>query len=86
MGAKRARFTIPQVLPIVHGYRDYKWQNGVGGALHIVLDDGNIDDSSVRFCMGWAARENDLLGAYLSMILLQMSKTQRSKLSNLFYD
>jgi hypothetical protein len=24
---------------------------GVGGPLHIVLDDGNIDDESIYFCM-----------------------------------
>jgi len=28
--------------------------NGAGGSLHIVLDDGNLEDDSVRFCLRWA--------------------------------
>lgn len=78
------RFTVPEVLPIVHGYRDIKG-NSVGGALHITLDDGNIGDDSVKFCGAVAIEKGDLVGAYLAMILLHMSKTQRGKLSNLFY-
>lgn len=42
--------SVPQVIPAVHAYRDSKG-NTLGGSLHIVLDDGNVDDSSVKFCI-----------------------------------
>jgi len=56
--------------------------NGAWGSLHIVLDDGNVDDSSVRHCKDWAVERGDAEGAALADILLTMSKTQRHKLPN----
>lgn len=77
--------TIPEVLPLVWAYRDLPG-NGVGGALHIVLDDGNIDDSSILFCKKYAEERGDVNGARLCKILLKMSKTQRAALSHRFYN
>lgn len=45
-------------LGALHSYRDicemvalvYEY-NGVGGALHAVLDDGNTEDDDIRYCM-----------------------------------
>lgn len=59
--------------------------NSVGGSLHIVLDDGNVDDDSVRHCIEWARERADLAGVELGEMLLRMSRTQRKKLSILFY-
>jgi hypothetical protein len=75
---------ISDILPLVKEYRD-KDGNGVGGNLHIVLDDGNINDSDIKFCLERAIETNDVDGIKLAEILLNMSKTQRSKISNLFY-
>ncbi len=74
--------TVPEVLPLV---RDYYARpgNGVGGSLHIVLDDGNVSDDNVRFCIEWAHKQGDIAGAELGEILLRMSRTQRRKLSTL---
>ena len=77
--------TIPEVLPLIKEYRD-KDGNGVGGNLHIILDDGNVNDSDVIFCLDRAKETNDTDGVKIAEMLLQMSKTQRSKLSNMFYD
>ena len=79
--------TVPEVLPIVEAF--YRLPgNGVGGVLHVVLDDCNTEDSSVRFCRDSAATDNppyfpgvDRPGLFLSDVLLAMSRTQRRKLA-----
>lgn len=46
--------------------------NGVGGSLHIVLDDGNHERDSVQFCLNWAIREGDKAGEALARALLAL--------------
>ena len=71
--------TVPEVLPLVKAhYR--KEGNGVGGSLHIVLDDGNVSDDNVRFCIQWAKELGDEDGVALAELLMRMSRTQRTKL------
>lgn len=77
--------TVPEVLPIVRHY--YAQGHGAGGCLHIVLDDGNVRDDDVRFCLDWAVEHGDadgwkpdVDGAWLCHVLLRMSRTQRTKL------
>lgn len=53
---------------------------GVGGALHIVLEDGNVDNADVDFCIQYAREQGDAEGERLALILRQMSRTQRTKL------
>lgn len=78
--------TVPEVLPQLHAYRDNGTAgNAVGGSLHLVLDDGNIEDSHVKFCIQWAKDHGDPEGVRLGELLLQMSKRQRKKLSDQFY-
>jgi hypothetical protein len=72
--------TVPEVLPLVEAYYD-KPGNGVGGSLHIVLEDGNIRTSDVEFCRQWALDHGDADGVRLAELLLRMSQTQRRKLS-----
>ena len=71
--------TIPEVLPLVRAYYA-KPGNLAGGSLHILLDDGNVDDSSVEFCEKVAVERGDEDGVALARILRRMSKTQRKKL------
>lgn len=71
--------TIPEVRARFLAYYQQPG-NSCWGSLHIVLDDGNIADDHVRFCVGFAERNNDPEGAELARILLQMSKTQRRKM------
>lgn len=71
--------TVPEVLPQVVEY--YRLPgNGAGGSLHIVLDEGNVSDDNVRFCIGWARDHGDDAGVQLAEVLLRMSRTQRRKL------
>jgi hypothetical protein len=59
--------------------------NSVGGSLHIVLDDGNIHDEHVKFCIGYAEGKNDNEGVLLGKMILKASKTQRKKLYNNYH-
>lgn len=78
--------TIPEVLPAVNDYYrrviNDEMPNGNGGCLHIVLEDGNVHDSHVRDCLRTAVDNRDLEGLLLCLVLLEMSPTQRLKLSN----
>ena len=72
--------TIPEVAPLVDAL--YASDHGtVGGHLHNVLDDGNLEDSSVAFCIAEAERDGCQPCLTLGKLLLRMSKTQRRKLS-----
>lgn len=77
--------TVHEVLPIVEQY--YAQGHSAGGCLHIVLDDGNVRDDDVRFCLdrsfehvGGDGFKPDRDGAWLCHVLLRMSKTQRTRL------
>lgn len=70
--------TIPEV---VERFRAYHRFNPVWGSLHIVLDDGNVSDAHVLFCVAEARSRNDAEGERLALILLEMSRTQRRKLA-----
>lgn len=74
------RPTVPDVLPLVIAYCE-RPGNAVGGSLHIVLDEGNVHDDHVRFCIRSARERSDSYGEQLGVLLLAMSKTQRLKLS-----
>ena len=72
--------TVSEVLPAV---RELYARHPAGCCLHIVLDDGNVDDDSVRFCVGYAVGEGHTECEWLARILLRMSKTQRLRLGRL---
>lgn len=72
--------TIPDVLD---RFRAYHASNPSWGCLHVVLDDENVEDRSVRYCREYAHAEGDAEGAALAEILLTMSQTQRLRLSEL---
>ena len=74
--------TVPEVLPLAITYYA-KPGNGAGGNLHIVLDDDNIDDEHIQFCLDLCTSESDKDGIELCNKLLRMSKTQRRKVCRL---
>jgi hypothetical protein len=75
---------VPQVLAMVRSYAAIEG-NDTGGSLHVVLDDGNVDDSTVRSCIHDARQRGDQPGVKLGEALLQMSRTQRLKIARQFY-
>lgn len=46
--------------------------NGAGGSLHVVLDDGNHERSSVEFCLNYAIKDGDKAGEALARALLAL--------------
>lgn len=70
--------TVPEVLPLVQALYA---RHAAGCCLHIVLEDGNVDDASVEFCITEAsARAHDECHE-LAVLLGTMSRTQRAKLA-----
>lgn len=72
--------TIPEVLPFAKAVYE---RNGVGCCAHIVLDDDNVSNSDVQFCLEQAKEVNHLDCIQLCELLMQMSRTQRLKLGGL---
>jgi hypothetical protein len=70
------RPSVPEVLPFVRAYYN---DHAAGGSLHIVLDDGNLEDGNIQFCIEWAEEHGDAAGAALGRLLLEMTRTQRAK-------
>ncbi|MDX1559060.1 MAG: hypothetical protein R3193_09155 [Marinobacter sp.] len=77
-----SKLTIPEV---VERFAAYQRKHPAWGCLHIVLDDGNIGNDSVEFCIGYAEGKGDTEAVELGQILLRMSKTQRLKLPSAVY-
>ena len=50
--------------------------NVVGGSLHIVLSDGNIEHDNVRFCLAEAEKNEDWVGVALAKVLLELSEEE----------
>jgi len=73
----KSRPTIPDVLD---GFVDYLKQHAAWGSLHAVLEDGNVSDRIVRYCLNRAEATGDKEAAELARVLLRMSKTQRLKI------
>ena len=74
----------PSVTPeILERFRAYHAKHSAWGSLHIVLDDNNLYDDSVRFCAECAERDGDSEGYALAMELLTYSRTQRGKIARL---
>jgi hypothetical protein len=73
--------TIPEVAPLVLAL--YRREGGCAGCcLHIVLDDTNVKDSDVAFCLRQAQERGHEDCIALALKLVEMSKTQRFKLSH----
>lgn len=55
-------------------------ENIVGGNLHIVLDDNNVDDDSIKYCLEDCKRTDDTFGIFLCLVLLQFTEEEREKI------
>ena len=60
--------------------RAYCAKNAVGGNLHIVLDDGNVDDSHLTWCEGYACAKDDDEGERLARALARLPWVYRRAL------
>lgn len=53
--------------------------DGCGGNCHLVLDDGNLEDSDIQFCKGYCACADDNDGLGIMRDMLSMSPEERQK-------
>lgn len=49
----------------------------LGCCLHIVLDDGNLEDDDVRHCIGYALNREHSGCLYLAELLLELNEEER---------
>ena len=66
----------------------YNTYNGVGGALHIVLDDGNIEDYNINWCLDnsineIANEEEKKIYTECAELLLKLSYSSRKRTLNI---
>lgn len=75
------RPTTDRVLPLVRAL--YERPDGATGCcLHVILDDHNVADGHVDFCIDYARERGHADCLELAVLLRQMSKTQRGRLAN----
>lgn len=65
---------------LVARFAAYFAKHPAWGALHTVLDDGNVEDFYVGHAVGWARDRGDVEGEELAKILLTMSESQRDQI------
>lgn len=74
------KLSVTDVLPLAQAIYD---RSCVGCCAHIVLDDGNVRDSDVKFCLEQAMRKGHEDCLELCKALTVLSKTQRLKLGDM---
>jgi hypothetical protein len=60
-------------------------RNCVGCCWHIVLDDDNIEDGHVEYCINYAAEKGHQDCIALGPLMLSASRTQRLRASRSYY-
>jgi len=80
---REERPTVPEVLPLLERYYALGPKTSNGGAVHIVTEDENVEDSSVDFCIQSALEYGDRAGEAIATLLRRCSRTQRKKLARL---
>lgn len=77
--------TVLDVAPVLQSYYDLP-TTGAGGAVHIIIEDGNIKRSFADWCLEWALTPNGYhdsdADVFMAWLLTQCSSTQRGKLDN----
>ena len=77
--------TILEIIPLIKLFKSNN-DNICGGNLHIYLDDGNIEDGNIIFCLNRCIQLDDHIGKEICEMSLLMSHTQRKKISMMFYE
>lgn len=67
-------------MTLLDRFFSYYVQHPTWGSLHVVLDDGNVEDSAVNVSLKHAREHGDDEGAVLAEALLAMSWRQRARL------
>jgi len=54
--------------------------NETGGSLHIILDDGNVEDGNLWFCLSECVNKRDFDGVWICSMLLRWPIKEREEL------
>lgn len=65
---------------------EYYSTDGAGGSLHIVLDDYNLTDNDVKYCIKYAIDSNDYFGEIIGNLLLEFTPEERGDIAEGIYD
>jgi len=76
LSSRELKPTVPEVIPLVRFYCASEEAVGLGGCLHIFVEDGNCEDGHIQFCRHESTHKGEL-GALICDVLLKMSMTQR---------
>lgn len=68
---------------IAERFAEYHREHMAWGCLHIVLDDDNIEDEYIRYCIEFAKEHNDQEAVELGEILLKLTEEERVEIGNL---
>lgn len=69
---------VPMVRVLIEAYYT-KPGNDSGGCCHVVLEDDNLDDPNLRFCLEYCLKKGDEEGAHIMRLMTQMSRSQRRR-------
>jgi hypothetical protein len=75
----RSRPTADYVIPLVAAYYAKCPENACGGRCHVVLDDENVADDHVAWCLAHCEEHGDTDGAHLMRLFTRMTRTQRKR-------
>lgn len=67
-----------EFMTLVDEYYDHE---PCGGSLHVVLEDGNMELSSINWCAGYAAGVEDSEGSDIANLMLHMTWNQRRRVN-----
>ena len=76
------RPSIQFMRAIVHAFYELEG-NIVGGSLHIVIEDYNIEDSHIMWCRNYALEKQDMDGVLMCDLLLLFTEDEREKILEL---
>lgn len=71
----------PSILEVIPFVKQIYSRHEVGCCLHIALDDQNIRDKDIDFCIEEARKSGHTDCEQAALLLRQMSKTQRLKIA-----
>jgi hypothetical protein len=66
----------PRIRDLIKLYYEKTPENGAGGHLHIVLDDGNIEHANILWCREGCQKAGDKDGVFIANVLLCFSEEE----------
>ena len=76
MHPRQPKPSITHVMPLVKALYE-RWEGGVGCCLHVLLDDGNVEDCFARSSIDRAIERGHVDCERLARLIYRMSWTQR---------